>query len=154
MTSEQVKNILDSLVTKEERDFSVRLCGRKTKRCMAIYHSGHREIAIYNGLKSQTTEECLRILALGLHELSHHIDHKQNKHAWYALRLSGRRRSLHGATFVKTLDSPIRQFNRHYSAHLKGLIVFNKRRPTRPPRFEKFVKGRPNITQTKLRPEG
>ena len=39
-------------------------------------------------------------------------------------------------TFVKTLDSLIRQFNRHYSAHLKGLIVFNKRRPTRPPRFE------------------
>ena len=154
MTSEKLEIILDSLVTKEERDFTVRISRRRTKRCMAIYHSGYREIAIYNGLKSQTTEECLRILALGLHELSHHIDHKRNKHAWYALRLSGRRRSWHGPTFVKTLDSLIRQFNRHYSAHLKGLIVFNKRRPTRPPRFEKFVKCSPDIIQTKLRPEG
>ena len=122
---------------------------------MAIYHSGRKEIVIYNGEKSEkTVQESLRILSLGLHELSHHIDHKRNKHAWYALRLSGRRRSLHGPTFVKTLDSLIRQFNRHYSAHLKGLIVFNKRRPTRPPRFEKFVKCSPDITQTKLRPEG
>jgi hypothetical protein len=137
MTSEKLKIILDSLVTKEERDFRVRISRRKTTRRMALYHSRNREIVIFNGQQSsQTKEESLKMLSLGLHELAHHIDHKANKHVWYALWLSGRRRSLHGTSFVKTLDSLIGRFNFHYSGYLKGMIVFNKRRPARPPTFE------------------
>jgi hypothetical protein len=137
MTSEKLKIILDSLVTKEERDFTVRISRRKTTRRMASHHSGHREIVIYNGQKSELTiQESLRILSLGLHELSHHIDHKNNKHRWYALWLSGRRRSLRARSCIKTLNTLIGRFNFHYNGYLKGMIVFNKRRPARPPTFE------------------
>lgn len=118
MKREKLKLILDSLVMKEERDYTIRVRNRKTRRRAATYFAERGEIVIYRGVRSWR-----KLFCYSIHELAHHLCQKQGVKVW------------HGKVFTHTLTQLLKQFNLVYGDTLKGNIVFDRRSPRQAPKW-------------------
>jgi len=134
MTSAQLKTFLDSLVTEQDRDFAVEIRQRAHKRTRGVYIGKGKIIRIYGGVQQQS----LWLILIGIHELAHHLNYKTCREEWYGLWRAGRRVPHHGKVFKTTVACLIRRFNIRHSESLGGLIIFDARHATRPPRFDTF----------------
>lgn len=134
MTAEKLKLILDSLVAKEDRDFTVEIMDRVHKRIRGFYLHKRRIIRVYGGER----QDFIRLIMVGIHETAHHLDYKSNGDCWYSLRHAGKRIPRHGRDFKNAMDNLVGLFNFRYREVLRGIIVYDRRRPARPPRFERF----------------
>ena len=133
MTPEKLRAFLNSLVLEADRDFVVEITEKTYRRRRAVYihKSKPPVIRIYGG----QDQPALTLICAGLHELAHHLNHKIHGELWRRMWRNGHSVPRHGPAFRKSLDALIGQWNFRYRELLRGLIVFDPKRPTRPPRF-------------------
>ena len=125
MKSQKLKQILDSLVAEQDRDFLVEINGRTYKRVSGVYFPKQKVIRVYGGVR----QESIWAIMVGIHELAHHLDNKACCDSWNRLWQEGKRRPFHGSVFRQTMGGLIREFNARYSQVLGGVIVYDRRRP-------------------------
>ncbi|MFQ5683324.1 MAG: hypothetical protein ACE5HC_08645, partial [Candidatus Binatia bacterium] len=116
-----------------ERDFQMVLSDRKPRNQRGLYRYKERTITLY-----PRTCDAIEIYGAALHELAHHLLWKRHENSLQRRFHQGMTVPHHGKEFRKILDELLGTFNFHYRELLKGKLVFNKRKPTLPPRFVPF----------------
>jgi len=78
------------------------------------------------------------LLAIGLHELAHHLTWEFNGDV-YASR-DGEEKHIrhHGKEFLRHLKTLVREFNLRYGDRVKGMMFCSSRKTTHSPAFVKF----------------
>jgi len=108
-----LKRILDTLVPSSDRDFTVEIvAGRHRRRRIAAQYR-----VIDKSIKTYGEFHPLTIVALGVHELAHHVARKRGYGG-------------HGKGFIDTLDKLVRLFNLGYAESMKMDLNFDKRQPS------------------------
>ena len=111
--AQSLKIILDSLVLKSDRDFTVELSTKPSKQFWARYYCDRKLILVF------PRDDKFKMLASAIHELGHHLCRKYG----------GRHGHGHGKLYIATLDRLVKIFNLQYRKRAKSELHFNKRRP-------------------------
>lgn len=145
MTEKSLKQFLDSFVELSQRDFKVQISPGNPKRFAAKYLAATRTITVY----PKKLIERFAVEGAALHELAHHLSWREICQSRAASSSQRKLRRFHGKLFVKALDGLLRDFAFRYREHVKGILVFDPRRPSVAPRFVPFVRmtGRISVRQ-------
>ena len=130
LTEERLVRILNSLIIKKHRNFTVVFTHDCPSRSVATYLRSERLITIHAG----HFDNPLDMLGAGIHEVVHHVN--------WNLRAPGLRdRTVkrHGKEFRRLMGAMIGVFNFRYRELFGGRFVWSRRKPTRSPRFVEFT---------------
>jgi hypothetical protein len=129
MIKKRLMKILNSLLIKEHRNFTIAFNPDRRPRSVATYVRAKRLITIHAG----HFENPLDMLGAAIHEMVHHVN--------WNLHGPGRRAGTvkqHGKEFRRLMHAMIGVFNCRFGDSFGGRFVWSRRKPTRSPRFVKF----------------
>lgn len=137
MTEAEVKDLLDSLVEENERDFTVVFTPRKTSRKHGSYRIDLKRIAIYE----KALPEKIDRVGTALHELAHHLVWTKCRQELMEEWRRRKRFPDHARTFKRVLTGILDTFNSRYAEEFQGIFVLDRREPRYAPRFIEFQGG-------------
>ena len=127
MTADKIKRLLDTFVEESERDFTVEILRRKTRRRVGSYKPRDRRILLYPNCAYANTRYWA-IVGVALHELAHHLVYKRHGPGYHT----------HGEEYWTLHNDLLAEFNCRYAELLKGRVVCD-RNPRKVPKFIKFT---------------
>ncbi len=146
MTSATVKNMLDSLVpAKNERDFQFVFSGRNARYRKGMYSIKEKEIVLYPKAFQgypKTHMAQMNLIGTALHELAHHLAAVRNGRVYTHRLHKENHMTPHGKEFKKILDELIGACNSGRQKTAKGILAYDRRKPTKPPRFVPIERNR------------
>ncbi|MGH7826110.1 MAG: hypothetical protein ACREQ7_13165 [Candidatus Binatia bacterium] len=134
MTETELKNLLDSLVEENERDFVIVFIPRRTRRKHGSYRFDLRRIKVYE----KALPDRIDLIATGLHELAHHLACLKKGDELMAILRDRKRFPSHGWLFKEMLTTLLDAFNSKYAEQFQGVLVLDRREPRYAPRFLPF----------------
>ena len=116
---------------------------------VASYRPKTRTITIYR----EHSTNVFDLQGAAFHELAHHLL-RSNRNVCERPANAAEGAASHGKAFIDQLDGVLRDFAFRYREHLKGIFVFDAKRPRLTPKFVYFkdLRGRISVRQRLLRP--
>ena len=146
MTVDKLKLFLNAFIQPDERDFSILYPNGLPRRRRGNYWRRQKRIDLY----PKTFKNDFDLIGCAFHELTHHLVWERHCATMAGRWFKGQRIMAHGKEFKAVLETLLGTFNYQYRELIKGLIVYNRRKPRLPPRFVPFEKGanprNPNTT--------